>query len=206
METKLKKYFPMIQTKEEVMGKIRESVKMTEMFYSWKNDQQKEFLDFCTGVRGVKLLYDVFFKEIMNPEYVPDRMNEFLSLLLGQEVTVLAVLPNDTTRIADESSLLVTDLVVSLGDGSLANLEVQKIGYLFPGQRSACYGADLLLCQYKAVRSRKRETFRCKDVGKIYCIVLYEKSPEEFHKFPEDYIHRFCMRCAGIWRILWNFF
>ena len=64
METKLKKYFPMIQTKEEVMGKIRESVKMTEMFYSWKNDQQKEFLDFCTGVRGVKLLYDVFLRKL----------------------------------------------------------------------------------------------------------------------------------------------
>lgn len=61
METKLKKYFPMIQTKEEVMDKIQESVKLTEMFYSWENNRQEEFLDFCTGVKGVKLLYDVFF-------------------------------------------------------------------------------------------------------------------------------------------------
>ena len=48
METKLKKYFPMIQTKGEVMGKIRESVKMTEMFYSWKNDQEKTTFPGCS--------------------------------------------------------------------------------------------------------------------------------------------------------------
>ena len=139
----------MIRTREEILRDIQQNINLTERFYSWKEEQREEFMDFCTGVKGVKMLYDAFFKEIMNPEYVPERMNEFLSLLLGQEVTVLAVLPNDTTRIADESSLLVTDLVVSLGDGSLANLEVQKIGYLFPGERSACYSSDLLLRQYK---------------------------------------------------------
>ena len=134
-----------MKSREELIRTIQESKKLKTIYDEWKEEQRAEFLDFCTGVRGVKLLYDSFFKEIMNPEYVPERMNESLSLLLGQEVTVLAVLPNDTTRIADESSLLVTDLVVSLEDGSLANLEVQKIGYLFPGERSACYSSDLLL-------------------------------------------------------------
>ena len=151
-------------------------------------------------------MYDAFAKEVLNPETTPEGLDEFLSLLLGQKVRVVQALPNDNMRITDESSLLVTDIVVRLEDGSLANLEIQKIGYLFPGQCSACYGADLLLCQYKAVCSRKRTIFSDKNVGKTYCIVLYEKSPGEFHKFPEDYIHRFCMRCAGIWRILWEFF
>ncbi len=54
-------------------------------------------------------------------------------------------------RIADETSLLITDIVVELEDGSIANVEMQKIGYLFPGQRCACYSADLLLRQYKWV-------------------------------------------------------
>ena len=34
-------------------------------------------------------------------------------------------------------------------DGGLADIEIQKIGYAFPGERSACYSADLLLRQYK---------------------------------------------------------
>lgn len=76
-------------------------------------------------------------------------------------------------RIADENTLLITDIIVELEDGSLANLEIQKIGYAFPGQRMACYAADMLLRQYK----------------RVYVIVLIEKSPVEFHKFPEKYIH-----------------
>lgn len=170
---------------------IQENKELNGIYCEWKKEQQEEFLDFCTGVRGVKLLYDSFFKEIMNPEYVPERMNEFLSLLLGQEVTVLAVLPNDTTRIADESSLLVTDLVVSLGDGSLANLEVQKIGYLFPGERSACYSSDLLLRQYKRIRGMRKKKFSYKDIKNVYTIVLFENSPKVFQQFPQKYFHMF---------------
>ncbi|MCI8382371.1 MAG: hypothetical protein HFI07_11375 [Lachnospiraceae bacterium] len=60
-------------------------------------------------------------------------------------------------RIADETSLLITDIVVELEDGSIANVEMQKIGYLFPGQRCACYSADLLLRQYKRVRGKEKE-------------------------------------------------
>ena len=189
--TALQKYFPLIKSRKELVKTIQENKELNGIYCEWKKEQQEEFLDFCTGVRGVKLLYDSFFKEIMNPEYVPERMNEFLSLLLGQEVTVLAVLPNDTTRIADESSLLVTDLVVSLGDGSLANLEVQKIGYLFPGERSACYSSDLLLRQYKRIRGMRKKKFSYKDIKNVYTIVLFENSPKVFHQFSKKYFHMF---------------
>ena len=88
---------------------------------------------------------------------MPERFNDFLSCLLGERVKVLKVLPGDSTRIADETSLLITDIVVELEDGSIANVEMQKIGYLFPGQRCACYSADLLLRQYKRVRGKEKE-------------------------------------------------
>ena len=78
---------------------------------------------------------------------------------------------------------------MELEDGRLVNVEVQKIGYLFPGARSACYSADLLLRQYKRIKSEKREHFNYKDVKGVYTIVLFERSPREFHGFPEKYIH-----------------
>ena len=186
----LKQYFPMIQERKEVLEKIRESRELLKMFHSWTEEQQEEFLDFCTGVKGPKMLYDVFFKEVMNPESTPERLNEFLSLILGTSVRIHAVLPNDSTRLADESSLLITDIVVELKDGSLANVEIQKLGYKFPGERSACYSADLLLRQYKRVRSKKRKKFSYRDIKSVYNIVLFESRPEEFHEFPEVYIHR----------------
>ena len=187
----LQNYFPMIRTREELEEMIHGNTLLTSVYEQWSRRNQQEFLDFCTGVRGVKLLYDSFFKEIMNPEYVPERMNEFLSLLLRQKVKILDVLPNDSTRIADESSLLITDLVVELEDGSIANLEVQKIGYRFPGERSACYSADLLLRQYKRVRGNAGKKFSYKNIKNVYTIVLFEKSPEQFQYYPQEYLHYF---------------
>lgn len=105
-------------------------------------------------------MYDAFAKEVLNPETTPEGLDEFLSLLLGQKVRVVQALLDDNTRIADENSLLVTDIVVRLEDGSLANLEIQKIGYLFPGQCSACYGADLLLCQYNGSVQQKKDNIQ----------------------------------------------
>ena len=191
MENKLQQYFPMIRTKEELLSEIHNNKKMQRIFDSWQEEQQKEFVDFCTGVRGVKMMYDFMSKEILNPEATPERVDEFLSLLLKQKVHVVEVLPNDGARLADESSLVVMDIVVQLEDGSIANLEIQKIGYHFPGERSACYSADLLLRQYKRVRSRRKKKFSYKDIKSVYTIVLFEHSPAELKKFQNKYIHRF---------------
>lgn len=189
MSTGLQKYFPMIRTRAEVLAEIRNQPKLSGKFRNWKKEQQEEFLDCVTGAKGVKILYDAFFKEIMNPETMPERMEQFLSLILGENVKIKCVLPTDNSRIADESSLLIMDILIEFEDGSLANLEAQKVGYMFPGQRISCYSADLLLRQYKRVRGERGEAFCYKDIKKVYTLVLYEKSSKEFHQFPNEYLH-----------------
>lgn len=191
MTNKLKQYFPMIRGREEILNEISSREELKKQFESWSQEWQEEFLNFCTGVRGIKLLYDGFFKEIMNPETKPERLNDFLSQALQKKVKIIKVLPADSTRIADESSLIIMDIVVELEEGSIANVEIQKIGYLFPGERSACYSADLLLRQYKRVRSEKKKKFSYRDIKTVYTIVLFEKSPAEFHNFSESYYHNF---------------
>ena len=192
MANKLQNYFPIIRSREEILEIIRERENLKLLFTSWSSARQNEFLDFCSGTRGVKMLYDAFAKELLNPETAPERLEELLSLLLGLEVKILHVLPNDNSRLAEESSLLTMDIVVKLENGSIANIELQKIGYAFPGQRSACYSADLLLRQYKQVRSRKtRESFSYQDVKNVYTIVFLEKSGSNFHQFPDVYLHYF---------------
>jgi hypothetical protein len=81
--------------------------------------------------------------------------------------------------------------VVEFEDGSIANVEIQKIGYMFPGQRAACYSSDLLLRQYKRLRSEKDEVFTYKKIKTVYTIVLFENSSKEFHKYTQNYIHKF---------------
>ena len=182
----------MIRTKGQVLEEIRNSPEMWKTFCGWEEKYQQEYLDICTGVKGVKLLYDTYFKVIMNPDTRPERLNDFLSEILGRKIRILKVLPNESARIASESSLLIMDIVVQFEDGSIANVEVQKVGYLFPGQRCACYSSDLLLRQYKRIRLELGKSFTYKEIQKVYTIVLFEKSSAAFHKFSDEiYIHHF---------------
>ncbi len=217
MSNKLMQYFPMLRTREEIQEEIQVNDTLRAKFSEWTQEQQSDFLDFCSGERGVRILYDPFFKEIMNPEYAPERLNELLSLLLGMDVHIMAVLPTDSTRLGSETSLVVMDIVVETAQGSLITVEVQKIGYMFPGQRgvahraaiingdddlppnecegalplSACYSADLLLRQYKRLRDKKKKKFNYKDIKEVYTIVFYENSPSAFRAFPDTYLHYF---------------
>ena len=194
MTSILKQHFPMIHERETLLEQIEANPSLKRQFDSWETSRKKEFLDLCTGVRGARLLNDSFFKEILNPEYTPERLNQLLSALLGTHVTIKYVLPGDSTRIADEGSLLIMDIIVELDDGSLVNVEAQKIGYAFPGQRSACYSADLLLRQYKRLRDERKKKFRYIEVKEVCTIVFIEKSTGEFGRFPETYLHCFEQR------------
>ncbi len=190
-KTKLAQFFPVIRARELILSEINNTPGLLSVFNSWDEDQQEEFLSICTGNKGVKMLYDSFFKEIFNAEYNPERLSSLLSVIIGRKVIVKAVLPNDSTRLGDEASLVITDIVVELEDGTIANVEVQKLGYAFTGERSSCYSADLLLRQYKRVKSMKNKKFTYKDVAPVYTIVFLESSPSDFKHFPDTYIHKF---------------
>lgn len=193
----LKKYFPMIRTREEIYTEIGQKKELLELYRGWNEEQQNTFMDYCTGQRGVRVLSDSVFKEVLDPLRCPERVEELLSLILKQKVKILQVLPLDSPRIGDEQSLVVMDLVVELEDRSIVNLEVQRIGYQFPGERAACYSADLLLRQYRNLRDAKREAgkkFSYRDIKNVYTVILYEKSTAEFHQFPDEYMHYFAQK------------
>ena len=193
----LQKYFPMLRTRESILNEISGNDRLMKVWQEWNKEQRELFLDYCSGQKGVRILYDTFFKEILNPDATPERVEELLSLILGQKVRILKVLPLESPRLGDEQSLVVMDVVVELEDHSIANLEVQKSGYHFPGQRAACYSSDLLLRQYKRIRSEKekeKKRFSYKDIKKVYTIILYEKSPREFHSFRHDCLHYFSQK------------
>ena len=179
MANKLQQRFPLIRTREQMMHEIQENPSLTSEFYSWEPTQRDKFLDIFTGAIGVKMLYDGYFKIVLDPDVHPERLERLLSLLLRQDVKILMVLPNEGVKIAEEGSLLIMDIVVQLGDGSIANVECQKNGYAFPGQRAACYSSDLLMRQYRRVRKERADAgkkFSYRDIKNVYTIIFYEKA------------------------------
>ena len=77
----------------------------------------------------------------------------------------------------------------------MSHVEIQKIGYAFPGQRCACYSSDLLLRQYKTIREEadveEEKRFSYRDVKDVYTIVFLEKSGGAFKEYPAKYLHYF---------------
>ena len=77
----------------------------------------------------------------------------------------------------------------------MSHVEIQKIGYAFPGQRCACYSSDLLLRQYKTIREEadgeEDKRFSYRDVKDVYTIVFLEKSGGAFKEYPAKYLHYF---------------
>ena len=74
MKNQLQNYFPMIRTQEEILEEIREKPELWSQYRGWKESYQQEYLEICSGVRGIKMLYDPFFKAIMNPDTRPERL------------------------------------------------------------------------------------------------------------------------------------
>ena len=76
MANKLQQHFTVIRDREEVIRDICTQEKLLAIFEEWSEEQQELFLDYCTGVRGVKMLYDQYFKITMNPETSPERLED----------------------------------------------------------------------------------------------------------------------------------
>ncbi len=190
----LKKLFPMLKTRETVLGEIRANPLLHRTFLTYPENQRDRFLDICTGARGMRLTYDVYFKYIFDTELHRDRLEKLLSCLLGMHVTIREMLPIESICVGSDQTLIAMDIVVELSDGSIANVEIQKIGYRFPGERAACYAADLLLRQYKRVRDKNRSNGKkmsYREMRPVYTIIFYEDSPKEFHAeaYRDTYLH-----------------
>lgn len=86
------------------------------------------------------------------------------------------------------NSFVIMDMVVRFDDGSITNIEIQKVPYDFPAARITCYSADLVLRQFRMLwgmtkknendeymekLSKKRSYANMK---KVHTIIFFEKS------------------------------
>ncbi len=169
---------------------IREDLEAFRIFLGMPSEEQKRLLAFIQGAQGLKITYDSFFKYVMNPDIYPSRLEHFLSAVLGQQVTIRAVLPQEGTQMADHGSFVIMDIVVELSDRTIVNVEIQKIGYLFPGERASCYISDFIMRQYNRVKDERGKQFSFRDLNPVILIVLMEESAAVFKNVFPNYIHR----------------
>ncbi len=176
------------KTKEEVIDYFRGHPSAFNTYQQIHEVWQQRVMDVFNGVKTIPLTYDPFFKKIFHPDVHPDRLSRLISSLLGQEVEVIQILPNEDGMLPKDS-LLVMDILVRLSDGSLANVEVQRVPYHFPAERMSCYSSDLVMRQYSRVKGERGKEFLYSDLKKVYTIILYERTSKKLRTPQQAYIH-----------------
>ena len=165
------------RTEKECLAELRKHPRSYFAYQNMSPEWKNRFLGFMEGTKTLPLTYDPFFKKLFNPDIYPGRLSSLISSIIGTKVTVQCILSNEDSMLPS-TSLLLLDILVQLEDGSIANVEIQKIPYAFPGERMSCYSSDLMLRQYTRVKSLKGSSFIYKDLKTVYTIVIYEKSPD----------------------------
>ena len=175
----------------QLLNRLNQDADLSEKYEKLGSTQQNRLRDFLSGKTSLPLTYDPFFKFIFNPDLHRDRLSHFISSLLGMTVHVVEVLSSSNT-LMDGESYLIMDLIVKTADGSIVNVEIQKQGYGFPGERMSCYAADLILRQYIKMKktSPDKKSFSYKDIKQVYVIVIFEKSTKEMKTEHNAYLHR----------------
>ena len=177
-------------SREEAFSLLQQDSETYEKFLTFPADEQENVLSFIQGQHGLKITLDTFFNHVLSPTNHPDRLESLLSCLLNQEVRIKTVLPREGNKLIEAGSLVIMDIIVELADGSITDIEMQKIGYLFPGERSSCYIADFIMRQYNRIKSQKGKRFTYRDMKPVYLIVLTEKSSAEFKAVSPHFMHR----------------
>lgn len=161
-----------------VEGYIAKYPGANALYKSFKPEAKRFIQDFFLSKRTLPLTYDPFFKRIFNPDIHSDRLSRLISAIIGQEVIVTEILSSEDTLVKGKS-LMIMDIVVRLTDGSITNVEIQKISAAFPAERMSCYSADLLLRQYEQVKARMKDNFTYGSLNKVYTIVIFENTDQE---------------------------
>ena len=177
------------KTRDEVLQQIRKNDRTYQKFLHMPFSYQEKILEFLCGKRGLEIVYDPFFQHIFHPDHHPERLENFLSEYLGTPVKIKQVLPREGIHLTEKGSFVVMDIIVELSDGSIMDVEMQKRGYDFPGERSNCYVSDMVMRQYNRTRANLKDKFHYKHMRPVYLIILMEHSPKQFQKASPVYIH-----------------
>ena len=128
---------PFSMSREDALEEVVRDPKLRIPFWKLNQECRERFLEFLQGTKTLPVTYDPFFKAVFHPDVHPERLSSFISSLLGIQVKVKAILPSED-RLSDGDSLLIMDVLVELEDGSLTNVEIQKVPYAFPEGRMSC--------------------------------------------------------------------
>lgn len=162
---------------DEFIARLKRERPMDYEMLCSNREWEERFHGYLQGKKTLPLLYDPFFKAFFNSYIHKERLAELIGSILGQSVEILEVLPMESMDFI--GTFVIMDMVVKMADGSVVNVEIQKVPYMFPAERISCYSSDLVMRQYRRESERGRRENRgitYKNLKKVHTIVFFEQS------------------------------
>ena len=181
--------FPNFPDRPAVIRHLKSSDALWSTFNQLSEETQEMIIGFFLGQNGLPITSDAVFRRIFDPEIHRERVEALLTAIFGRSVKIVQILPREGSQLTERGSFVVMDILVVLDNGDYADIEMQKIGYKFPIERSDCYSADMIRRQYNIIKSRLKDNFSFKVMKKVFCIVLMEQSAKCFRELPDRYRH-----------------
>lgn len=178
------------RSRNEVLNLLQQDMDIWHKFCQFPKKYQEELILFYMGKQGLRITYDSVFKHLFSPERNKRRLENFISSILGEDVEIVRILQHEGIQMQENSSFVIMDVVVRLRDGRFLNVEMQKIGYQFPAERTDCYLADLVMRQYNDLKREMGNKFDFRGMSKVMSIVIMEQSPRTFRQKRNFYIHQ----------------
>ena len=79
--------------REEMLRHIHNNPDAAWEYDNLRPEDQERILAYLCGERSLQILSDKFFRKILDPSAVPERLESLLSAIYGEEVKIEAVLP-----------------------------------------------------------------------------------------------------------------
>ncbi|MCD7708241.1 MAG: hypothetical protein LUI02_00030 [Clostridiales bacterium] len=98
-------------SREEALDFIRSDAEAEGIFSSFEPSEKEKVLTFVQGNRGLYIMHDTFVKKVLDPDLHKDRLEGFLSEVLGEPVTIVEALKREGSQMSDQGSLVIMDFL-----------------------------------------------------------------------------------------------
>ena len=102
----IKQAFGKKVSRDKVLSIINRDPVSKNTFESFSKADQEKILAYLSGEKTLQILYDKFFKKILDPHTHQNRVESLLSSIFGETVKIVRVLPKEGIAITGAEQLL----------------------------------------------------------------------------------------------------
>ncbi len=94
-------------SRDQIIADLTRNPRLNTDYQRLTVDLKNRLVDFLSGTKTLPLTYDPFFKKMFNPDVHPERLEGFISSIIGRKVRIKGVLSQEESLLQGTSLLII---------------------------------------------------------------------------------------------------